>query len=103
MLFAGTFLLIYLGNDVLLDIVRNLRYKDRGRADGNTGLQGNIAAASAHDLYNRTAVMRLSGIADLIDHIHRGIHRGIKADGIVGACDIIINRAGNADTGNAEI
>ena len=44
--------------------------------------------------------MALGGIAQLIDHLDRGVHCGIKTDGVIAAGDVVINRAGQTDAGN---
>ena len=45
--------------------------------------------------------MRLHGVAQLIYALDRGIAGGVKADGVIRAADIVINRARNADARNA--
>ena len=45
------------GDNIALDVVLNLGDEDRGSACGDTCLKGNVAAASAHYLNDRAAVM----------------------------------------------
>lgn len=44
--------------------------------------------------------MGIGSIPDLVDAFHHGIGGGIKADGIIGAVEIVINGPGQADHGN---
>ena len=46
--------------------------------------------------------MGLGGIAQLIDALYGGIQGGIKADGVFGGGDIVIDGAGQPDGGDAE-
>ena len=57
----------------------------------------------AHNLNNTAAVMALGGITQFINGLYRGIHGCIIANGILAAGNIIINGAGNAHAGNAQI
>ncbi len=45
------------GDNIALDVVLDLGDEDRGSACGDTCLKGNVAAASAHYLNDRAAVM----------------------------------------------
>ncbi len=56
---------------------------------------------AAHDLHHGAALMRLHGVPQAVDTLHGGIGCGIKADGILGADNILINGAGNAHHGDA--
>ena len=89
------------GDNIALDVVLHLRHENRCRACGDTRLQSDVAAASAHYLNNRAAIMGLRGVADAVYHLQRGIHRGIKADSVLGARDIVVDRARNADAVDA--
>lgn len=39
--------------------------------------------------------MREHCIADAIDRLQRGVNRGVEADGVVGAGDVVVDRGGN--------
>ena len=52
------------GDDVALYVVLHLGHENRGRACGDTCLQRNVAAVSAHYLNDGAAVMGLRGVAD---------------------------------------
>lgn len=45
--------------------------------------------------------MRLSGIPDLVDHLHRRIHSSVVTDGILGAGDVVVNGPGKPHAGDA--
>ena len=45
--------------------------------------------------------MRLHGVSETVDSLDGGVGRGIVADGVVGADDIVINGGRNADNADA--
>ena len=100
-LFAGLLGVDDTGDDVALDVEFHFGNQDRGRAGGDTGLQGDVAAASAHYLHDGAAVVGLRGVADAVNHLQRGVHGGVKADGVFGAGDIVVDGARNADAVDA--
>ena len=79
-------------------------FRDEGGdgAGGQTRVQGQMAGIAAHDLHHGAAVVGLGGIPQLIDALHSGIQGGIKADGILGGGDVVIDGAGDADGGDAQ-
>ena len=90
-------------DDVALEIVLHFGNEDGRSADGDTGLQGEIAAAAAHNLNDAAAVVRLGRIAQTVDHLHCGVHGGVKADGIFTARNIIVNGTRNTDARDARV
>ena len=60
-----------------------------------------MTGAAAHDLNDRAALVRLHGVAQLIDTLDSGVARGIEADGVVGAHDVVVDGARHADARNA--
>ena len=86
-----------------MEIVGNLRHESGQRAHGYAGVQGNIAAAAAHDLHNTAPVVGLGGIADAVNHLHGGVQGGVIADGVIGACNVVIDGAGHTDAVNAGV
>mgnify|MGYP000187626894 CR=1 FL=1 len=58
---------------------------------------------AAHDLHDAAALVRLHRIAQTVDALDGGVGGGIEADGIVGADDVVVDRAGNAHAGHAEL
>src|SRR5699024_5851829 len=77
------------------------RKPDVGSAGGNANFQRNPAGSCAHDLDDRAAMVGGDGVADLVDGLHRDVHRGVEADGILGAGNIVVDGAGKADAGDA--
>ena len=47
--------------------------------------------------------MALGGIAQLVDHLQCGIHSGIVTDGIIGAGNVVVDGAGQADHRDAAV
>src|SRR5690606_6440635 len=62
---------------------------------------GEIAAVAAHDLHHRNPVVGAAGVAQPVDGFHRHVQGGIKADGELGAGNVVVDGAGNADAGKA--
>ena len=99
-LFTGILLLVDTGDNVALKVIFDLGNDNSGSADSDTCLESDIAAMTAHDLYNRAAIMALGGVTDLIYHFNRCIHRGIKTDGVIGTGDIVIDSTGKRYAGD---
>ena len=60
-----------------------------------------MTCAAAHDLNDRAALVRLHGVAQLVDALDRSVARSVEADGVVGADDIVVDGARHADARNA--
>ena len=45
--------------------------------------------------------MRLAGIAQTVNALKHRVHGGVKADGVVGRGDIVVDRTGHSDGGDA--
>ena len=88
-------------DNVLLNIRADLRNNDRGSADSDTRVKGKIAALVAHYLDDHAAAVGFDGVPDPVDHLHDGVKAGVVADSVIGADDIVIYSAGDADAGNA--
>ena len=71
-----------------------------GSAGSQGGVEREMAGVAAHDLYDRHALVALPGVAQLVDGLDRGVAGGIKADGILGAAHVVIDRRG--DTHDAD-
>ena len=87
----------HLIQDIPLHIKFPLRQQHSHSAGGDRHIQSDIACITAHDLHNAAAVMALGGIQQLVDHLQSGVHSGIKTDGVVGAGNIVVDGAGQAD------
>src|SRR5690606_31680079 len=48
-------------------------------------------------------VVRIHGIANLVDGRNGSVHRSVEADGEVAAVDVFINRAGNSNYRDVEV
>ena len=71
---------------------------EHGRcARRQTDIERQMARVSAHDLDDRAALVRLHGVSETVDSLDGGVGRGVVADGVVGADDIVINGGRNAD------
>ena len=82
-------------------IVGELRNNDCGSTGCTSGVKSNVAGTSSHNLNNVTSCVRLTGVTKLINKLDNRIHSGVKADGVIGRGDIVINSGGNTDTRNA--
>ena len=47
--------------------------------------------------------MGLHGVAELVHTLHGGVGRGVEADGVVGADDVVVDGTGDAHHGDAEL
>ena len=47
--------------------------------------------------------MGLHGVAQTVDALHRRVGGGVKADGVIGAVDVVVDGAGDAHHGDAEL
>ena len=68
--------------DVVLHVEFLLRQQDSHSTGGDGHVQSNITGVAAHDLDHTAAVVALGGVAQLVDHLQRGIHGGIVANGV---------------------
>ena len=87
--------------DIRIKVQLALGQADRSCADRAADVQRQMARAASHDLDDRAALVRLHGIAQLIDALDRSVARGVKADRVVRAHDVVVDRAGHADAGHA--
>ena len=81
----------------LLIIVILLWQQDILCAIRNTAPQCDKPCASSHNLNNGTSLMGSGSIAHLVNGIHGRINCRVKSNGILGTCNIQINRSGNTD------
>ena len=103
MTLAGLLGLCDLIQNIALHVELFLRQQNSHSTRSDGHVQCNITGIAAHDLDHTAAVMALGGVAQLIDHFQRGIHRGIVADGIIRAGNIVIDGAGQADHRDAAV
>src|SRR5690606_40588983 len=91
-------------DDPLVDgvqIVRDLGDQDGLRTAGQTGPQGDKAGLPAHHLHYVDPLVASGRVPDLVDPVDHRIDRRVKADGNVGAGDVVVDGGGNADGGHA--
>ena len=86
--------------DNVVEIGRDFFYYRGNRAQGDRGLQRDIACIPAHNLYNGAAGMAFAGIAQFIYKVYDGVHCGIEAYGRFGRSDIVIDSAGDTYAGH---
>ena len=86
---------------VMLEINFLFGKQHGGSAGGHGGVEREMTGVAAHDLHNRHTLVALSGVAQLVDGLDRGVARGIKADGVFGAAHVVIDRRGNAHNADA--
>ena len=56
---------------------------------------------AAHHLHDDHAVVRLGGGVQAVDRVGGDLHRGLKAEGQVGAAEVVVDRLGHPDHGDA--
>src|SRR5688500_3246671 len=95
-----SFLFFYQGVNHMFNVVFAFGYQYAFCTGGNTTMQGNITRISAHNFYNKQAVMRIGSIPDLINSFNGGIYCCIKTYGKIGANNIFIYCACNTNTRN---
>ena len=66
------------------------------RAAGDAGGIGDPAGIAAHHLDDDHAVVRVGGGVDAVDGLGGDHDRGIEAEGLVGAADVVVDGLGNA-------
>ena len=79
---------------VLLKIDRPLRHQHGRRADGDADVEREEARVAAHDFDDRAALVRLHGVAQLVDTVDRGVAGGVEADRVVRAAHVVVDRGG---------
>ena len=67
------------------------------RAAGDAGGVGDPAGVAAHDFNDDHAVVRVGGGVDAVDGLGGDHDRGVEAEGLVGAADVVVDGLGNAD------
>jgi hypothetical protein len=61
------------------------------------GVRGDPARVAAHDLDDDDAVVRLGGGVQAVDGVRGDLHRGVEAEGHVGAGQVVVDRLRHAD------
>ncbi len=63
--------------------------------------KGDKAGIPAHHLHHVDPLVASGRVPDLVDPVDHGVERRVKADGNVGAGDVVVDGGGNADGGHA--
>src|ERR1700739_1673298 len=70
--------------------------EDNVRAGGNARCVSDPAGVPAHHFDNDDAIVRVGGRVDAIDGFGGDHDRSVKAEGLIGAADVVVDGLGNA-------
>src|SRR5579862_2680801 len=90
--------------DAVADVVeaeRNLGDDDGFGAAAERNRERDKARVAAHHLNTEDAFVRKGRIADAVDRLERGVDRGVEADRVVGAGDVVVDRGRDDEDRNA--
>ena len=81
------------------DLLHDLRFKIHlplgdqhgGGTHGDAHIQRQMAGVAAHDLHHGAAFMGLHGVPQLVDALHGRVAGSVKANGVVGAADVVVD------------
>ena len=65
------------------------------RATPYRRVQGDITGVASHHFDEKQAIVGICGIPDAVNRFYGRVHRRIKADGVVGTVQVIVNRTRN--------
>ena len=92
------------GAQLLHDVIQplviallDLRDQDGFRAGRDAGMHRDVAAAATHNVHDGHAAVGSHGVAQLVDAVHAGVDGGIKADGVIGVGQVVVDGAGQTD------
>ena len=97
MLTSGLALRLDIADQLLLLVVVHLGREHGLGAVSDTAPERNEAGVTSHNFDDRAALLGRGGVSDIVNGFHRGIYRGIEADGIFRACDVEVNGSGHSD------
>ena len=86
-----------------LDRVVDLGQQDHVGGAGQAGLERDPARVAAHGLDDHDAAVALAGGLQALDRVGHGRDRGIEAEAALAACDVVVDRLGHADDGQAAL
>ena len=78
-----------------------LGHEDDVGAAGHARVGGDPAGMAAHDLHDHDAVVGLRRGVQPVDRVGGDLHRGVEAEGVVGAGKVVVDRLGHADDRHA--
>ena len=79
----------------------HFRHHHELTATGNCRRQSQVTAVTAHHFNNRNTLVRGRGVTQAVNRFHNGTQRGEVTDGVVGAFDVIVDGARQADAREA--
>ena len=81
----------------LVEVERALGHEDHVGAARHPRVAGDPAGVAAHHLDHDHAVVRLGGGVQPVDRVGGDLHRGLEAEGEVGAREVVVDRLRHAD------
>ena len=81
----------------LVDVERELGDEHDRRAAGDPGVGRDPAAVATHHLDDHHPVVALGGGVQTVDRVGGDLHRGVEAERLVGAVDVVVDRLRHAD------
>ena len=84
-----------------LDVPLDLGHQHDLGAGSAGGLQGDVAAVTAHALDHVGTVVAAGGGADIADGLGADLHGGLVAQGHLGEAQVVVDGAGDAHAGDA--
>lgn len=79
------------------------RHKNGFGCVGDPAPEGDVARTAPHDLYDTAAGVGPGGVPDLVNGFHGRIYGSVKANGIVTASDVQVNRSRDAHNADAVV
>ena len=79
------------------DVERTLRNEDVRGASGDPGVGRDPSGVPAHHLADQHAIVGFGGGVEPVDCIDRDLHGGVKAEGDLGAGEVVVDRLRHAD------
>ena len=76
---------------IILEVHIPLGDQYGGSTHRNAHIEGQIARMAAHHLHHRAALVRLHGVPQLVDALDGSVAGSVKADGVVGAADVVVD------------
>ncbi len=85
----------------LIDVEWLLGDEDLGRAAGDSGVGRDPSGVPPHHLADDHAIVGLGGGVQPVDGLRGDLHGGVKAEGDLGAGEVVVDRLRHPDDGNA--
>ena len=81
----------------LVEVDRDLGHEDHVGAAGDAAHHGDPTRVAAHHLDDHDAVVRLRRRVQPVDRLGGDEDRGVEAEGVVGAREVVVDRLRHAD------